>query len=376
MASITEDMIAEAFARIEMALLRSMIRNFEKHRVDQIKEGREWERWQSVQLAELNRYVRRNLRKGGGAFDKVNKMVDQLLSEAYESGLSAFERLKLRAMRSGLGAVTKARSLLGIPTERLDVLVEATHSDLMRAEYATLRKAEDDFRSIVFNAQVYATSGAGTYSQAIDMATKDLLAKGLKGITYSNGSRHSIEEYATMAVRTAAKRAALVAEGRQRQEWGVHTIFINRRPDACPVCMRWVGQVLVDDVYSGGTKEEAEAGGYALLSDAMEQGLFHPNCRDTAATYYPGITQLPDPPTEEEMAAAIEREKQENRLSDAKSRKRAAERKAELSLEKGNREEGRERAEQLDDEIGLMEVAIEDMDREAADALEGPDEAV
>ncbi len=48
----------------------------------------------------------------------------------------------------------------------------------------------------------------------------------------------------------------------------------------------------VDDVYSGGTAEEARKTGHALLSKAIEGGLFHPNCRHRATTYYPELEGL------------------------------------------------------------------------------------
>ena len=161
-----------------------------------------------------------------------------------------------------------------------------------------------------------------------------------------------------MAVRTAVKRAALVAEGRQRREWGVHTIFVNYRVDACPQCMEWVGQVLVDDVYSGGTQQEAEEHGYALLSEAMAKGLFHPNCRDTASTYFPGITQLPEKPSEEEIAAAKRREALEGELSDAKAKERAYTRIAELSLDPSNGEDGAEKAQRWGERVGELELSL------------------
>ena len=42
-------------------------------------------------------------------------------------------------------------------------------------------------------------------------------------------------------------------------------------------------KVLIDDVCSGGTQED---GDYMLLSQAMELGLYHPNCRHGSDTYY------------------------------------------------------------------------------------------
>lgn len=354
---ITEEQIARAFARIEEELLDSMIRNLDHHRVEQIKEGREWDRWQLVQLTELRKYSQANMRKYARRFDEINKTIDELIEHAYDLGLSRMERLRLRLTRFGMRIVRGARRLLGVPEERLDALVGATRRDLMRAEYAVLRQADDIYRQVIFDAQAYATSGAATYAQAIDMATNDFLNRGITGITYRNGSRHTIREYSQMAVRTATKRAALVAEGKQRQEWGIHTIFVNYRTDACPQCMAWVGQVLVDDVYSGGTREEAQEMGYALLSDAMAAGLFHPNCRDTATTFIPGVTELPPKPTEADIRRAEAREGLEDELSNAKAAERRYKRVADFSLEPSKRKEAKrkekawkERAESLEDE--------------------------
>ena len=76
---------------------------------------------------------------------------------------------------------------------KLDVLVEATMHDMEVAETAVLRKANDDYRKAIFNAQVYANSGAGTYEKAVDMATKDMLSRGLNCVMYANGARHTLQ---------------------------------------------------------------------------------------------------------------------------------------------------------------------------------------
>lgn len=47
-----------------------------------------------------------------------------------------------------------------------------------KAETAVLRMSEDQYRKIIFNAQVYANTGAGTYEKAVDMASRDFLAAG------------------------------------------------------------------------------------------------------------------------------------------------------------------------------------------------------
>lgn len=342
--SISPEDIAEAFARIEDELLASMMRNMAAHRVEELDSGAEWAQWQAVQLQGLHDYARRNNLDHGPAFDDLNGRMEEAIAEAYERGYAAQEAGILEAMAKGWEP--PQADMLRPSPHRLDALLRATHDDMMRAEHATLRRAEDIYRKTIFSAQLYATSGAGTYEKAIDMAVVDFLKKGVDGIVYKNGSRHTIREYSQMAVRTAAKRAAMAADGDARRDWGVHTIFVNYRADACPECMEWVGQVLVDDVYSGGTPEEAAEGGYALLSDAMAQGLFHPNCRDTQSTYFEGINEPPKPFTPEEMGRAEEGEAEEQARSQAEQSAREWGRAAEMLLDPADKAEAQAKAEE------------------------------
>lgn len=301
--------IAQAFARIENELIASMMRNFELHRVEEVAEGFQWAQWQALQLQSLDQYARMNLSQYGREFDQLNSKIEELLKTSYRGAAERQERKILEAVKKGWdGAREGDAGFFKVPHERLDALLRATHSDLMRAEYATLRKAQDVYRDTIFNAQVYAQSGAGTYEKAIDMATHDFLDKGITGIMYRNGTMHGIREYSSMVIRTSTKRAAFVADGDMRKEWNINTVIVNYRDDACADCLEWVGEVLVDDVYSGGTEAEARAGDYHLLSEAMDAGLFHPNCRDVMTTYFPDVTELPDRPTSEQKEAAEERE--------------------------------------------------------------------
>lgn len=82
-----------------------------------------------------------------------------------------------------------------------------------KAETAVLRKANDDYRKAIYNAQVYANTGAGTYEQAVDMATKDMLSRGLNCVVYANGARHLLSDYADMAIRTAQQTGVSAGRG-------------------------------------------------------------------------------------------------------------------------------------------------------------------
>lgn len=56
---------------------------------------------------------------------------------------------------------------------------------MRRAETAMLRMANDQYRKVIFNSQVYYNSGAGTYEKAVDMATKDFLSRGINCYWYT-----------------------------------------------------------------------------------------------------------------------------------------------------------------------------------------------
>ncbi len=92
-----------------------------------------------------------------------------------------------------------------------------------------------------------------------------------------------------MAVRTANQRAYMVGEGEFRKSIGETLVIISRHSTSCDLCKPFEGKVLIDDVYSGGTQED---GDYMLLSQAMEQGLYHPRCRHGLGTYYPELEDI------------------------------------------------------------------------------------
>ena len=246
---------------------------------------------------------------------------------------------------------------MGIDSARLDALVRSVRIDLDTAERAVLRRASDQYRSIIFDAQVYAASGAGTYDKAVDMATRDFLSKGIDGIVYKNGARHTLPDYTSMVIRTSTKRAGFVAQGEARDDWGVHTIIIDPRSNACPVCMPWIGRVLVDNVYSNGTAEEAQQGGWGLLSDAMTAGLFHPNCKDTMSTYFPGISPAPKSLTDDQIVSGEQIEAIEELERTAERNRRKYERIAAYSLDANNARRAKVRAEVWNERVDAAREA-------------------
>lgn len=158
-------------------------------------------------------------------------------------------------------------------------------------KYATLRMANDQYRQIIYKAQVFANTGARTVKQAIDMASNDFLARGFNCIEYKNRTKHNIADYCDMAIRTANKRANLMGEGEMRKKLGNSLVYVSKHGGACDKCTPWEGRVYIDDVWSGGTEKD---GNYPLLSTAIEGGFLHPRCRHGLSTYYEGINDEPE----------------------------------------------------------------------------------
>lgn len=329
--------ISKAFETIENELINSMMRNFKHHRAEEEKEGYNWSQWQSEQLKSLEQYRRTNQKKYGKQFSTLNKKIEEMLKTAMADGNAKQEAEILKAIKKGFNVGKVSPSATGeffkVNDRKLDALINATKSDLEKAETAILRMSNDKYRKAIFNAQVYANSGAGTYEKAVDMAVKDMLQAGLNCVEYRNGARHTLSDYADMAIRTANKRAYLYGEGQKRQEWGISLVVVNSRQGGCPDCAQYIGRVFIDDVYSGGSKAD---GNYPLLSEAIAGGLFHPRCKDSTSTYYEGITSL-EPVSNEELAKMEERETLETKQQNAERQEKRYNRLAQHSLDEDNK---------------------------------------
>lgn len=341
--------IADAFRAIENELIASMIRNMDHHRAEETKEGYKWSMWQAEQLKALEKYKRENQKRYKKQFKSINKQIAVLIQRARQEGNMEQEIKILQAIKKGWKVHGKNGSprpksmtteFFRLNDRKLAALIEATVHDMQEAEKAILRKAEDDYRKAIFNAQVYANTGAGTYEKAVDMATRDMLSRGLGCVEYANGSRHTLVDYASMAIRTASKRAYLYGEGEKRQEWGITTVIMAKRGNPCPKCLPFVGKVLVDDVWSGGRSDgyDPETGKrYPTISHAIECGLYHPRCRDSHTTYFPGISTADDKWTAKELRAIGVKYEAEQRQQYARRQAERFGRLAEYSLDTENR---------------------------------------
>lgn len=343
--------VAAAFARIEDDLISSMMRNFKRHKAKEAEEGIEWSQWQVEQLAALEEYKRRNRKKYSKDFSDINSSIERIIRTAKKIGMDEQEMQILEAVKRGakLEKGSMTGSFFKMNDRKMNAMIDATLDHTKKAEVSILRVAEDKYRQTIFKAQMFEAAG-GTYEKAIDMATKDFLAAGIQSVEYKNGSRHSVEEYTEMAIRTANTRAYLTGEGDMRNAWGEHLVIMNKRGNCrCAKCLKWLGRVLVDDVWSGGTDKDTQGGKYPLMSTAIEEGLYHPNCKDIHTTYFADVlddldedgNEIVKAEEKQEVAEAERKAQEYNRAAEMEKRNR---RLANYSLDSDNRRAAAARA--------------------------------
>lgn len=299
--------IKKIMEEIEMQLIASMKRTLWSHEEDEKAKGFDWPQWQALKIKQFEDYKKANKEIFNNNTKNLNKNIYKNIKEQFKEGASKTKKSALKA-----GVIKKddfklGGSFFGLNDRKLNALIKSTKSDIKDVKYATLRMANDQYRQIIYKAQVFANTGAGTVKQAIDMASKDFLTRGFNCIEYKNGTRHNIADYCDMAIRTANKRANLMGEGEMRKKLGNSLVYISKRGGACDKCTSWEGRVYIDDVWSGGKEND---GKYPLLSTAIAGGLFHPRCHHGASTYYEGINDEP-----EEVTQAKEHHNEEDKYT-------------------------------------------------------------
>ena len=349
--------IREAFEKIEDELIDSMMRNFSRHRAEETKEGYNWTQWQAEQLKSLEEYRKHNAKKFGKRFKNINSKVEEMIRTAKADGNASQEAEILEAVKDGFKAPKKPSEhskaeFFKVNDRKLDALIKSTTDDLKRAETAVLRMSNDKYRKAIFNAQVAMNTGAVTYEKAVDIACKDMLNAGLNCVEYKNGARHTLSDYADMAVKTANKRAYLRGEGEKRAEWGVSLVVVNSRQGGCPDCAKYIGKVFIDDVYSNGKKSD---GNYPLLSTAIKNGLFHPRCKDSTSTYYPELDDLDAPLSEDEIKELDRQRGIEEKQQYAQRQAERFDRRAEYSLDEDNKRIAQTQADEWHDRANTLE---------------------
>ena len=312
--------IARLFEQIELRLLASLRRNLSAHRKEEKRLGFQWSAWQAEKLRNLDRFRRQNRQILHEYTDIIDDETRSLMLEQFDEG----ERLAEE--QAGEAESVPSSAFFGVNKDKMDSLITDITTLEKTAESAALRMVDDVYRQTLHRVQLEMGTGSMTLEQAVDVAVKDFLDKGINCIQYADGRRVNIADYVRMALRTSATRATLQGQAKRLAELGYDTVATTAYGGCSETCEPWQGRAYIDDVFTPWDGERQLIGGvlhgrshycgkwFPLLSEATGSGLFHPNCRHGLTVYIDGRTELPKPIPAAEIKAQREREETQRRM--------------------------------------------------------------
>ncbi len=331
--------IAKIFEEIELRLIRSLKRNIGRHKQEEQQENFQWSSWQAEKLRNLDKFRRENAAIMNEYADIIDSETRQLMEEQFKEGVNGVTAPQSETISEAPEVVlTSEPKFFGVDDTKVTKLIDDVVNLEKHAEMAALRTMDDVYRQTVNKAQLAMSTGSMTLQQAIDMAVRDFLDKGINCIVYRNGRRVNIADYVRMALRTTSTRAKLQGEAAKIKSLGYDTVQVTKYSMCSDTCLPWQGKAYINDVFVmwDGEIEERENGElwgrsnycgkwFPLLSTAIHAGLFHPNCRHTITLYVDG-----DPfPKALDNSEIEKRYKLEQKLRRLENNVRRAKRKAE-----------------------------------------------
>lgn len=319
--------ISKIFEEIELRLILSLKRNIGRHKQEEQQEGFEWSAWQAENLRNINNFRRECSAIMSEYTDVIDSETRQIMEEQFKEGVNGITALQSEMISDTSQAVlTSEPEFFGVDDTKLTKLIDDVVNLEKHAETAALRTMDDVYRQTVNKAQLAMSTGSVTLQQAIDMAVRDFLDKGINCIVYRDGRRVNIADYVRMALRTTSTRAKLQGEAAKIKSLGYDTVLVTKYSMCSDTCLPWQGRPYIDDVFSfwDGEIEERENGElwgksnycgkwFPLLSTAIHSGLFHPNCRHTITLYVDG-DPLPKAIDNSEIEKRYKLEQKQRRL--------------------------------------------------------------
>ena len=331
--------IAKIFEEMELRLIASLKRNLSRHKAEEEKEGFKWSAWQAEKLKNIDKFRKENTDILGEYVDVIDDQTRQLMIEQFREGEQVAEQSVIEASEKGANILNTPTSIpsdhfFGVNTPKMKRLMDDITTLEKTVETAAVRNMNDVYRTTLNRVQLMMGSGSLTLTEAIDLATREFLDKGINCIVYAGGRRVNIADYVRMALRTTSTRATLQGAAKRFAELGYDTVLISQYGGCSETCEPYQGKVYIDDVFTIWNGERSGDFGksnycdkwFMLLSVAIRGGLFHPNCRHTMGQYIEGLTKIPQPIPAEKIREQRELEEKQR----AMERKiRALKRKAE-----------------------------------------------
>ncbi len=298
--------IAKIFEEMELRLIASLKRNLSRHKAEEQKEGFKWSAWQAEKLKNIDKFRKENQDIFGEYIDVIDKETRQLMIEQFREGEQVAEQSVIEASEKGANILNTPTAIpsdhfFGVNTPKMKRLMDDITTLEKTVETAAVRNMNDVYRTTLNRVQLMMGSGSLTLTEAIDLATREFLDKGINCIVYAGGRRVNIADYVRMALRTTSTRATLQGAAKRFAELGYDTVLISQYGGCSETCEPYQGKVYIDDVFTIWNGEKSGDFGksnycdkwFMLLSVAIRGGLFHPNCRHTMGQYIDGLTKIP-----------------------------------------------------------------------------------
>ena len=328
--------IARIFEEIELRLIASLKRNLSRHKAEEEKEGFEWSAWQAEKLNNIDNFRKENAQIADEYVDVIDDETRQLMTNQFHEGEHTAEQSVIDVSESGVNVPDVPAQpqppeaptaipddhFFGVNKPKMDKLMEDVTTLEKTALTAAVRNMDDVYRTTLNKVQLMMGTGSITLNEAIDLATRDFLDKGINCIVYADGRRVNIADYVRMALRTTSTRATLQGAAKRFAELGYDTVLISQYGGCSETCEPYQGKVYIDDVFTiwnGARSGDFGKSNYCdkwfmLLSVAIRGGLFHPNCRHTMGQYIEGLTKIPQPIPAEKIREQRELEEKQRAM--------------------------------------------------------------
>lgn len=331
--------IARIFEEIELRLIASLKRNLSRHKAEEEKEGFEWAAWQAEKLNNIDNFRKENAQIADEYVDVIDDETRQLMTDQFHEGEHTAEQSVIDVSESGVNVpdvpdvpaqpqppeaptAIPDDHFFGVNKPKMDKLMEDVTTLEKTALTAAVRNMDDVYRTTLNKVQLMMGTGSITLNEAIDLATRDFLDKGINCIVYADGRRVNIADYVRMALRTTSTRATLQGAAKRFAELGYDTVLISQYGGCSETCEPYQGKVYIDDVFTiwnGARSGDFGKSNYCdkwfmLLSVAIRGGLFHPNCRHTMGQYIEGLTKIPQPIPAEKIREQRELEEKQRAM--------------------------------------------------------------
>ena len=199
----------------------------------------------------MENFRRENLDIMNEYVDVINDQTRQLMTEQFQEGQQQAQRSAQELSDEPITPIPD-KHFFGVNEKKMAKLMEDVTTLEKTAETAALRMTDDIYRQTLNRVQLAMGTGSMTLNEAIDLATKDFLDKGINCIVYADGKRVNIADYVRMALRTTSTRAALQGAAKRFAELGYDTVLVSQYGGCSKTCEPWQGQVYIDDVFSMG----------------------------------------------------------------------------------------------------------------------------